>query len=82
MALKTSALSYFEGQETLNNLLPRFKSFKFTTLDNNKKMLFKGSLDPQNKILFFLKKKTIIMHQIYIYIYTHTQKLLQIDTRE
>ena len=71
MALKTSALSYFEGQETLNNLLPRFKSFKFTTLDNNKKMLFKGSLDPQNKILFFLKKKTIIMHQIYIYIYTH-----------
>ena len=80
MALKTSALSYFEGQETLNNLLPRFKSFKFTTLDNNKKVLFKGSLDPQNKILFFLKKKTIIMHQIYIY--THTQKLLQIDTRE
>ena len=80
MALKTSALSYFEGQETLNNLLPRFKSFKFTTLDNNKKMLFKGSLDPQNKILFFFKKKTIIMHQIYIY--THTQKLLQIDTRE
>ena len=73
MALKTSALSYFEGQETLNNLLPRFKSFKFTTLDNNKKMLFKGSLDPQNKILFFFKKKTIIMHQIYIYKYTHTK---------
>ena len=80
MALKTRALSYFEGQETLNNLLPMFKSFKFITLDNNKKMLFKGSFDPQNTILFCFLKKTIIMHQIYIY--THTQKLLQIDTRE
>ena len=58
MALKTSALSYFEGQETLNNLLPRFKSFKFTTLDNNKKMLFKGSLDPQNNIRVLVLRAT------------------------
>ena len=82
MALKTSALSYFEGQETLNNLLPRFKSFKFTTLDNNKKMLFKGSLDPQNKILFCFLKKKNNNHAPNIYIYTHTHKLLQINTRE
>ena len=39
-------------------------------------MLFRGPLDPQNKFLFYLKKKTHNQAQ-YIYKYTHKNSQLR-----
>ena len=42
-------------------------------------MLFKGSLDPQNKFLFYLLKKKKPQSSTNIYIYIHTQKFTIVE---